>query len=230
MGKFKLGDKVRLKKDLPMQIYNGIKLVHQIKSLINKSDFVPIIVVDDDDDTVKVRTTRGDYWIGEDALELYQEQPHIYKVGDKVRIKEREGNSSGYPFTFLDCMNELAGTICKIKEIKSIAVESFLNPQSKYINDDYHIYTIMPIDSSDRRDFVWAWHSSMFEPVEEDVPITESDNKISTTQKIQNNEIRFQKPKASCKRGTVPTGSTISGRKDKIAISIGHLSYQVCNC
>lgn len=51
-----------------------------------------------------------------------------------------------------------------------------------------------------------------------------------TIKNDQNNEIRFQKPKASSKRGVVPAGSTISGRKNKIAISIGHLSYQVCNC
>lgn len=50
-----------------------------------------------------------------------------------------------------------------------------------------------------------------------------------TTKKDQNNEIRFQRKKASCKRGVVPAGRTISGRKDKIAISIGHLSYRVCN-
>lgn len=149
-----------------------------------------------------------------------------FKLGDKVRIKERKGNPRDYPWTFVDSMSKLAGTICKIKEIKSI--KTFKNAESKYINDDYHMYAIIPIDSSDCRDFVWAWHSSMFELVEEDIPITEPDNKILTTQKIQNNEIRFQKPKASSIRGSIPTGRAICGRRCKTAIKLGHLSNKAC--
>lgn len=235
-----------------------------------------------------------------------------FKIGDKVRIKKREGKFEDYPCGFTDSMAEEAGkifTIEKIKEWDSVGTAN------KYIfyNGDNHSYLL------ERNGY--SWHSSMFEPVIEkdntdynlgdsikvleysgtireatyffvnfDTPDTEhshvcskirekcSDfckiaenigaimsvnreeffpefptikqlvafvNKINelysqkpfseskqvlATQKIKENEIRFQKSKASCIRGNVPTGSTICGRKDKIAISIGHLSYQVCNC
>lgn len=43
---------------------------------------------------------------------------HQYKVGDKIRIKKRNDYGRHYPFLFNRHMNELAGTICEIKEIK----------------------------------------------------------------------------------------------------------------
>lgn len=44
-----------------------------------------------------------------------------------------------------------------------------------------------------------------------------------------NNEIRLQKQKASTRRGVVPKGRRIVGKKDKIAIRVGHLSYRICD-
>ena len=156
-----------------------------------------------------------------------------FKVGDKVRIKEREGDPFNYPFPFCNPMNKLAGTICEIKKINTTT--SLTNCKSKYINGDYHIYEISPVNSSDHRDFVWAWHSSMFEPVIEkennelysQKPSGES-KQVLTTQKTKEHEIRFQKPKASYIRGNVPTGRAICGRGNKTAIKLGHLSNKAC--
>lgn len=44
-----------------------------------------------------------------------------------------------------------------------------------------------------------------------------------------NNEIRLQKQKASTRRGVVPKGRRIVGKKDKIAIRVGHLGYRICD-
>jgi hypothetical protein len=248
---------------------------------------------------------------------------HQYKVGDRIRIKKREDYCNLYPFPFVDSMNKLAGTICEIKAIKR--VESFTNPNSGYINDDYHMYEIRPVDSSDHRDFVWAWHSSMFEPVLENseqkiqtlvslhegdlveicgmigsidgnwgnssyyldfdgirdeqehfaccrklrelVPdfekianefdairqeadcfpvfstidnlvkfaqavnnVYNSKKSITTPKTLNENEIKFQKPKAAFSRGSVPKGNPICGRKHKTAIVVGHLSNQEISC
>jgi len=245
---------------------------------------------------------------------------HQYKVGDKVQIKKRKGSPYEYPYPFAESMNKLAGTICEIKGIHY--VKSFSDSNSKYIDEDYHMYEIRPVDSSDCRDFVWAWHSSMFEPVIEkenmsynygdsikvleysgkiceatyffvsfDTPKTTHEvtcskirevcsdfceiaknmgaiknidneklfpefptieklvafvNKINelysqkpssefkqiltTSKTLNENEIKFQRAKASSKRGIVPTGRAICGRRCKTAIKLGHLSHTTCYC
>lgn len=47
--------------------------------------------------------------------------------------------------------------------------------------------------------------------------------------KIQENEIKFQRKKASILRGTVPEGNQQSSGKCKTTTCSGHLSYQVCS-
>jgi len=48
--------------------------------------------------------------------------------------------------------------------------------------------------------------------------------------KSETYEIRFQKPKTSSIRGSVPTGRAICGRRRKTAIKRGHLSNTTCYC
>lgn len=88
---------------------------------------------------------------------------HQYKVGDKVRIIERRGLREDYPFPFGDYMSSLTGVVCKINKISPVSIEF---PKSKFYNGDDNIYELCPI-LPDSRDFMWNWHSSMFEPVEE---------------------------------------------------------------
>lgn len=316
MAKFKINDKVRLKKDIPMRNYNGIRLSPLIKRNIDASSFVSIIQ-SDNDNTVKVRTTQGDYWVGEDALELYQ-KPSIYKVGDKVRIKERIGNENDYPCLFSDVMTHWSGGTFKIKEKYHLTVKNIKDGEkSKFYNGDDDLFLLNGTNNN-------IWHSSMFEPVLEDskqkiqtltslkvgdlvqicgmigtiryycdystyylgfdnssknqehficcaklrelVPnfdkiadeysptqhksgrfpefstiddlmkftqavnnIYNSKKSITTLKTLNENEIRFQKPKTSSIRGSVPTGRAICGRRCKTAIELGHLSNKACH-
>ena len=57
---------------------------------------------------------------------------------------------------------------------------------------------------------------------------TVKDTDIEQPYKTKENEIKFQRKKASVLRGTVPEGSQQSSGKCKTATCSGHLSYQVC--
>lgn len=57
----------------------------------------------------------------------------------------------------------------------------------------------------------------------------QKEQSITTPKTLNENEIRFQKPKASSIRGSVPTGRAICGRRCKTAIELGHLSNKACH-
>jgi len=238
---------------------------------------------------------------------------HQYKVGDKVRIKEREGKAVDYPYFFLDEMRQQKG---KTFTIEKIAKEVDPQERRKFYNGDDHWYLF----KEDLNRF--RWHSSMFEPVLENPELTTSislkkgdlisicdivgeirdsgydepahyldfDNineqehyaccaklrelvpnfdkiadkfdpvwndtilfpEFSTIDKLmqfvqainaeynfkqstilkksETYEIRFQKPKTSSIRGSVPAGRAICDRRRKTAIELGHLSNTTCYC
>ena len=162
----------------------------------------------------------GGLYLGEDLFEHYQEK-YPYRIGYELTIGDYKGfinkNSIGY---YLEISPRHCEVCSKLKELFGTNV---------FISTAYNCNCI---DSSGAFPY--------FESIEDLVTFVNEFNKLLidsskesdsiTIKKDQNNEIRFQKSKASSKRGVVPAGSTISGRKDKIAISIGHLSYQVCNC
>lgn len=238
---------------------------------------------------------------------------HQYKIGDKVRIRKREGKFEDYPCGFTDSMAEEEGKIFTIEKIEEWDSVGTANKDIFY-NGDNHSYIL------ERSDYMW--HSSMFEPVIEkknpeyalgcpikvleysgiigeatyffvnfdtptidhgDVcskirekysdfceiainmgaiaginnekffpefptikqlvafvnkinelysqkPSSESKQILTTTKTLNENEIKFQRAKASSKRGIVPTGRAICGRRCKTAIKCGHLSYTACYC
>lgn len=321
MEKFKKGDKVILKSSVKNgEEYNSFEITSRIINAFFDSSFGIIVNT--------ILGTPGNYVynidingrcfnIGEDALELYQPFVHEYKVGDKVRIKKREGADWDYPCYFTDDMSQLKGNIYTIFSIEELVEK---NPsQHKFYNGDKHCYYFKEDMNG------YTWHSSMFEPVLEDsnpaiftslnegnlisicdmtgkvqndnihksphyyldfdgitdeqehftccrklrelvpdfekiasrynvvglefecfpefstiddlakfiqaVNNTYNSKKIITTlKKLNENEIRFQKPKASFTGGHVPTGRTICGRQHKITVVIGHLSNQAISC
>lgn len=77
-----------------------------------------------------------------------------YKVGDKVRIVKRVGDSRNYPFSFIDSMAAKAGNIYEIESIEPVK-----NGDCK-INGDFSLYHLKGDACA------YDWHSSMFEPVE----------------------------------------------------------------
>lgn len=243
---------------------------------------------------------------------------HQYKVGDKVRIKEKEGYGDSYPFNYTSEMyKKYGGRIVTISHIIPLEAE-YCRDCLKY-NGDKDGYRI----KEDDRKF--SWHSSMFEPVLEDseqkiqtlislkegdlIPICDmigriqsdedfseyyldfdditvgqehftcckklrelvpdfekianeydatrqdegcfpefstindlvkfvqavnnaynSKKSITTPKTLNENEIKFQKPKAAFSRGSVPKGNPICGRKHKTAIVVGRLSNQEISC
>ena len=93
------------------------------------------------------------------VISLFEKSP--YKVGDKVRILEREKAPHDYPFAFVDDMLKYAGKIITIKKIEF----NDIYDKDKY-NGDFHRYAL---DEPDK----WCWHSSMFEKVDSDSEIKE---------------------------------------------------------
>jgi len=56
-----------------------------------------------------------------------------------------------------------------------------------------------------------------------------SNNYNTTNQNNNNYETRLQNQKTSTRRGVVPKGRRIVGKKDKVAIRVGHLGYRICD-
>lgn len=76
-----------------------------------------------------------------------------FKVGDRVRVKKREGDPLDYPFSFSEEMAEWAGNIYTIKRID----EDFLPDPGEYKfgeNDSAAYYL---------KEVPYTWHSSMLE-------------------------------------------------------------------
>lgn len=91
---------------------------------------------------------------------------HQYKVGDKVRIKERKGKPGDYPCYFSDKMSEQKGKIFTIREIKKLSSDADIEKKCKFYNEDEYYYLFEEI--------AYGWHSSMFELVSEDHESTTS--------------------------------------------------------
>lgn len=86
-----------------------------------------------------------------------------YKIGDKVRIIPIDGTCDDYPCGFTSSMEEMAGKIMTISQMKQLKPEfvSKFKYCPKY-NGDNTVYKL----AEDRDD--WDWHSSMFVKVSTD--------------------------------------------------------------
>lgn len=235
MGNFKIGDKVVFKKEVLDKINKnesaeslvGITLdKNYYDYLMRNSNFKELgyFEVQGFGKFVTHNLCIGGLYLGKDLFEYYQEKDS-YRIGYELTIGDYKGFISkdgvGYYLDFGPRLLEHREVCSRLKKLFGTNVfistarkcggcidSSSAFPNFKYMEDLVTFVNKLNkllINSNKKSDSI-------------------------TIKKYQNNEIRFQKPKASSKRGVVPAGSTISGRKDKIAISIGHLSYQVCNC
>ena len=237
MGNFKIGDKVVFKKEVLDKIKKnesaeslvGVTLdKNYYDYLMRNSNFKELgyFEIQGFGSPTTQNLYIGGLYLGEDLFEHYQEEClYRYKEGDILTIGNYKGsiskNSVGY---YLEMPPRHCEICSRLKELFGTNV--FISTARKCNCIDSCIYS----------PYVFPY----FESIEDLVTFVNELNKLLidsnkesdsiTIKNDQNNEIRFQKPKVSSKRGVVPAGSTISGRKDKIAISIGHLSYQVCNC
>lgn len=84
---------------------------------------------------------------------------HQYKIGDRVRIIEREGTADKYPLSYVNKMNnEFAGRIVTIDNI--VKNEASYYKACLMYNGDDNGYRIK------EDNYKYSWHSSMFEPVQ----------------------------------------------------------------
>ena len=234
MENFKIGDKVVFKKE----VLDKIKKKESAKSLvgidldqnyydylIRNSNFKELgyFEVQGFGNLATQNLYIGGLYLGKDLFEYYQEK-YPYKIGYELTIGDYKGFISkddiGYYLDFGPTSLEHCGVCSKLKELFGTNVFIITARKCGCINSSGAFPTFKYRE--DLVTFVNELNKLLIDSNKESDSITIKND--------QNNEIRFQKPKASSKRGVVPAGSTISGRKDKIAISIGHLSYQVCNC
>lgn len=82
----------------------------------------------------------------------------LYKVGDKVIIAQRKGEADDYPFSFVDKMASHSGEVATVSKVKYMGNYSF---GEKCYNNDPYRYEL--------EEFFYNWHSSMFEPKENNV-------------------------------------------------------------
>lgn len=79
----------------------------------------------------------------------------LFKVGDKVRIKKREGSVGDYRFGFTDDMSKLAGKVATVAQCHQSCGEFPLVP------DDGYLYRLKV--GEEGAEFCWA--SNMLESV-----------------------------------------------------------------
>jgi len=101
----------------------------------------------------------------------------VYKVGDRIRIVKKD-NKIDYPFGFPTEMASYEGCVFEISK-----VEEFTEDWDKYAykrcintNGDIHKYTLKRIKGEDYtvpsivlKPEIFVWHSSMFEPIKNEV-------------------------------------------------------------
>lgn len=155
------------------------------------------------------------YYIKEDKnsylwhSSMFMNAKSLYNVGDKVTIVERKGSEFDYPFNFTKGMNELAGKTFIVSEVEP----AYIDPSLKYSNGDNYKYLL--------EGSMYSWHSSMFKTTTQ---------KVNNLQNTKNHENRFQKPKASVRRGSIPKGRTVCGRTNKARVTVKHLSNKPVYC
>lgn len=140
---------------------------------------------------------------------MFMNAKSLYNVGDKVTIAEREGGEFDYPFNFTKGMNDLAGSTFIVSKVE----QAYINPSLKYSNGDNYKYLL--------EGSMYSWHSSMFKTTTQ---------KVNNLQNTKNHENRFQKPKASVRRGSIPKGRTVCGRTNKARVTVKHLSNKPVYC
>ena len=236
MENFKIGDKVVFKKEVLDKIKKnesaesliGITLdKNYYDYLMRNSNFKELgyFEVQRLGNSTTHNICIGGLYLGKDLFEYYQEK-YPYRIGYELTIGDYKGFISkdgiGYylDFDFGSMVLEHCEVCSKLKELFGTNVFISTARKCGCINSSGAFPAFKYME--DLVTFVNELNKLLIDFNKESDSITIKND--------QNNEIRFQKPKASSKRGVVPAGSTISGRKDKIAISIGHLSYQVCNC
>lgn len=144
MGKYKVGDRVRVRSDMTVGETYGLYLNSSMNSYAGIE--TRILDIDDDNYTLKIDNGRF-YW-----SEIMLEPVSKFKVGDRVRIKVRTGRQEDYPCDFINDMTDFSG-----KEFQIASVDMCTGyRECKYYEEPFK-YRLT--------DVRWIWSSPMLELV-----------------------------------------------------------------
>lgn len=105
-----------------------------------------------------------------------------YKIGDKVRIKKREGEGGDYPCNYTEEMREHEGKTLTISSFSFPAHTETLERAKRYDGDLF--FYGLDVDGDN-----WLWTSSMFEPVEDAADKTDTKAKEHTAKLVTSEEL-----------------------------------------
>ena len=146
MGKYKIGDKVRVRSDMTAgELYGGLYLNSVMNSHVGTETTIAAVY---DNDDYELAIDGGRFYWHENMLEPVSK----FKVGDRVRIKVRTGREADYPYDFTDEMACYAGKEFQIKDMGT----SNDYKECKYYEEPFYYFL---------RNNIFTWSSSMLELV-----------------------------------------------------------------
>lgn len=157
MGKYAIGDKVKVKETLRVeQVYKSIGVTPQMVDLCGQTFTITGFVGTRDD---VYNLNEPGYWSWqEDMLEFadadkehQSKYPPPFKVGDLVRVKRRIHSGGDYRCNFTDSMAKLEGRILTIARVFPSSSTTYTVP------DDHYFYSVLEND--------YNWSSGMLEPL-----------------------------------------------------------------
>lgn len=145
MGKYKIGDRVRVRSDMTVGETYGLPFTSAMNSYAGTET---IILAAHDFDSYFLAIDGGKFYWHENMLEPASK----FKVGDIVRVKVRTGSSVDYPYTFIDEMVEYSGEEFQIGDVKT----SNDYKECKYYEEPFYYFL---------KNNEFTWSSSMLELV-----------------------------------------------------------------
>ena len=111
MGKYKIGDRERVRSDMTEGKSYGLYLNDGMSSYVGIETRISKIL---EEDTYFLEIDDETYYWHEKMLEPASK----FKVGDKVRVKTRTGDKNDYPCAFVDEMTEYSGKEFQIESVE----------------------------------------------------------------------------------------------------------------
>ena len=109
-----------------------------------------------------------------------EEKEPLFKVGQFVRIKKREGDEGDYKYSFTDDMTAFEGDICVITDV----VPNNMSGERKQKDDDAKYY-LKGRDKEDDSPSSYSWASSMLEAVESPEPSYKVGQKVRIKKRVK---------------------------------------------
>ena len=109
-----------------------------------------------------------------------EEKEPLFKVGQFVRIKKREGDEDDYKYSFTDDMAAFEGDICVINRVRP----NFSPHESKQ-SDDNALYGLSGHNKGNNDPSRYNWASSMLEAIESPEPFYKVGQKVRIKKRVK---------------------------------------------